>query len=80
MDDAIPRLPPIPVDVLVAILKAVTDQYRSHQGWAVVADELEQAFARISRWLSLPIAVKATDCPGLMVPDLSNVVLFRRPR
>jgi hypothetical protein len=27
-----------------------------------------------------PITAKATDCPGLSVPDLSNVVLFRRPR
>jgi len=26
-----------------------------------------------------PNPASATDCPGLMVPDLSNVVLFRRP-
>jgi hypothetical protein len=27
-----------------------------------------------------PITASATDCPSLMVPDLNNVVLFRRPR
>jgi hypothetical protein len=26
------------------------------------------------------VPIQVTDCPGLMVPDLTNVVLFRRPR
>jgi hypothetical protein len=25
------------------------------------------------------VRLEATDCDGLMVPDLTNVVLFRRP-
>jgi hypothetical protein len=80
MDDAMPSLSPIPVDALVAILKAVADQYRSHQGWPIVAGELEHAYGRIARRLREPIAVDATNCEGLMVPDLSNVVFLRRPR
>jgi hypothetical protein len=26
------------------------------------------------------VRVKVTDCPGMMVPDLSNVVPLRRPQ
>jgi len=40
-----------------------------------IADELR----RIARRLRPAIAVEVCDHPGLMVPDLTNVVLFRRP-
>jgi hypothetical protein len=56
-----------PIDTLVAILRTMADELASRRRPPVTDCPPRR------------IVAEATDC-RIMVPDLSNVVLFRRPR